>query len=161
MVVHKPVDPMSLDLAHAALFLGLRVNELVVARGRRAGFRGFRERHGYVVQHLIESERSITELAERMEISQQAASKVVAELVALGYLEALRAKDRRQRRIRLSESGWRAVQFARRTRRTIDARLVKAVGARQYRQTKGIVLNCLDALGSLERIRARRIREPR
>src|SRR5262245_3908345 len=61
-----PIDPSALPLTHLAMFLGLRVNELIVERGRAAGFRQFRESHGFVIQHLIESERTITELANRM-----------------------------------------------------------------------------------------------
>src|SRR5262245_13866240 len=79
--------PPHLDLAHLAFFLGLRVNELVLERGRKAGYRGLRESHGFVIQHLIDGDRSITELGRRMEVSQQAASKAVAELVTLGYVE--------------------------------------------------------------------------
>ena len=81
VVQSRIVDLSALDLSHLALFLGLRVNELVVTRMTRAGFRNVRESHGYLIQHLIESDRSITELARRMEVSQQAASKSVAELV--------------------------------------------------------------------------------
>ena len=55
------------------------MNDVVMERTLKAGFRGVRESHGYVIQHLIESERTITELAKRMEITQQATSKIVAE----------------------------------------------------------------------------------
>jgi len=72
---HARVDLARLDIAYLGFFLGLRVNELVLEKGAAAGFRVMRESHGYVVQHLIESERSITELARRMNVSQQAASK--------------------------------------------------------------------------------------
>jgi DNA-binding MarR family transcriptional regulator len=93
-------------------------------------------------------------------LRQRDASKAIAELVELGYLEALPATDRRQRRIRLSDSGWKAIRFARRTRRLIEARLRKTAGASQYDEAKRIVLECLDALGGLERVRARRVRGP-
>src|SRR5215470_7906099 len=96
------VDLKQLDIAYLGFFLGLRVNELVLEKGLAAGFRGMRESHGYVVQHLIESERSITELARRMNVSQQAASKAIAELVEHGIVESNRATDRRARRVRLS-----------------------------------------------------------
>ena len=89
------VTSSQLDLAYLALFLGLRVNELVMKRMAMAGFKGVRESHGYLIQHLIESDRSITELADRMGVTQQAASKAVAELIAIRILEAVPAKDRR------------------------------------------------------------------
>ena len=97
MVVHSSKDAFlyQLDLPYLGFFLGLRVNELVMARTIRGGFTGVRESHGYVIQHLIESDRTITELAQRMAVTQQAASKIVAELIHLGILEAVPAKDRR------------------------------------------------------------------
>src|ERR1051326_6875008 len=104
MVVHSrvvesrrepAVNLADLDLGYTALFLGQRINEIVMERMRAAGFKNIRESHGYVVQHLVQTERSITELAHRMNVSQQAASKVVAELRGSGILEISRGKDRR------------------------------------------------------------------
>jgi len=150
-----------LDLAYLAFFLGLRVNEMVIDRTLKAGFTGIRESHGYVIQHLVESERTITELAKRMDITQQAASKIVAELIGLGVLEALPAKDKRAKRIRLSQEGWRCVRLGRRARTRIDKLLVRAAGRKRYENAKSTLLTCLRALGGVERIRSRRIRAPR
>src|ERR1700722_9582461 len=111
----KP-EPGKLDLGYLALFLGMRVNELVIERLTRAGMREVRESHGYVIQHLIEADRSITELAARMGVTQQASSKMVAELVHLRVLEVTAGDDRRAKRVRLSEHGRAAVQLTRRTR---------------------------------------------
>ena len=157
---NSPVIPAQLDLGYAALFLGLRFNELVRRRLEAAGFGDVRESHGYVIQHLIEEERSITELARRMEVTQQAASKAVAELLRLGVVEAIRTTDRRSKRIRLSARGWLSVKLARQVRRRIESRLVQAVGAAKYDVTKGVILQCLDELGGTERIKTRRIRPP-
>jgi len=150
-----------LDLPHLASFLGLRVNELVMERTLKAGFTGVRESHGYVIQHLIESERTITELARRMEVTQQAASKMVAELIHLGIVEAIPAKDRRAKRIRLSQRGWHCVQLGRRARTRISNVLIGAAGKKSYENAKSTLLTCLGALGGIERIRSRRIRAPR
>jgi DNA-binding MarR family transcriptional regulator len=149
-----------LDLAHLAFFLGLRVNELVMERTLKEGFPGVRESHGYVVQHLIESDRTITELAQRMEVTQQAASKVVAELIHIGILEATCAKDKRAKRIRLSEQGWRCVRLGRRSRTRIDNLLIRVTGRKSYQTAKSTLLTCLQALGGVERIQSRRIRPP-
>jgi DNA-binding MarR family transcriptional regulator len=154
------VDFSALDLGHLGFFLGLRVNELVMKKMTAAGFKSVRESHGYVIQHLIESERSITELARRMEVTQQAASKTVAELVRLGVLEAVPARDRRAKRIRLSRRGWRAVEFSRRARRQVERRLLAAAGKKDYAKAKGILTACLEGLGGIERIRTRRVRQP-
>lgn len=155
------VDPAQLDIAYLGFFLGLRVNELVLEKGVAAGFRGMRESHGYLVQHLIESERSITELARRMNVSQQAASKSIADLVSHGIVESLPAADKRARRVRLSRRGWNAVHFIRRARQTIEARLQRAVGEKPYSEARVTLMACLDALGGLHRVRTRRVRSPR
>jgi len=161
VVKSKPVIPAQLDLAYLGLFLGLRVNELVMERMTKAGFNGVRQSHGYVIQHLIESERSITELARRMRVTQQAASKAVAELLRLGVLEAPRAEDRRAKRVRLSPRGWQVVRFARRTRQQIDQRLIAAAGKKNLQCAKAILLTCLKALGGVDQVQSRRIPEPR
>jgi DNA-binding MarR family transcriptional regulator len=161
VVKSSPVDPAQLDLGHLALFVGQRVNELIMESIVRRGFDRVRESHGYLIQHVIDSERSISELASRMEVTQQAASKTVAELVRLGLLEAVPAKDRRAKRIRLSRRGWECVRFARRSRARIDQRLLQGMGTKAYKRTKASLLTCLKELGGFERIRHRRVREPR
>ena len=161
MVVQSKIDLSELDLGHLALFMGMRVNELVVARMTRSGFKNVRESHGYVIQHLIESDRSITELARRMGVSQQMASKTVAELVHLEILEKCPGEDRRAKRIRLSERGWKGVRAARQTRTEIHARLRKTIGERDYERARKALVACLGELGGTERIRGRRIPQPR
>jgi DNA-binding MarR family transcriptional regulator len=164
MVVQFNKDPKldleQLDLGHLALFVGLRVNQLVMARMARAGFKNLRESHGYVIQHLIESERTITELARRMAVTQQAASKSVAELVRLGVLEESPGQDRRSKMIRLSSRGWKGVHASRRIRVTIHNRLQKSMGSSGYEWTKHALIQCLDALGGAEAIRSRRVKQP-
>lgn len=154
-------NPPQLDLPYLAFFLGRRVNDLVMARTIQAGFAGVRESHGYLIQHLIESDRTITELARRMEVTQQAASKTVAELIHLGILEAVSADDRRAKRIRLSQRGWSCVKLGRRLRQQVTRRLINAAGQQACDTAKSTLLTCLRALGGIERIRSRRIRAPR
>jgi len=150
-----------LDLGHLALFFGLRVNELVIEQMKAAGFGEARESHGYVIQHLIENERTITQLAERMEVTQQAASKTVAEMVRLGILEtASKSGDRRTKLIRLSPRTWEAVSFSREERRKIEKRVVAAIGENSYTKAKQLLARCLRELGALERIESRKVRIP-
>jgi DNA-binding MarR family transcriptional regulator len=162
MVVKKErtVDPAQLELSHLAFFLGLRMNELIVESLVRAGFTNVRESQGYVLQHFIDSDRSMTELAQRMGMSQQAASKAVAELAAAGVLEDAPTRDRRSRRVQLSERGWTLVRLTRKERRRLETRLVKAGGAAAYERTKDALITYLDALGGLDRVTRRKIRQP-
>ncbi len=154
------VVPAQLDLGYLGLFLGLRINELVAERLVTAGFEKVKQSHGYLIQHLIEQDRTITELASRMEVTQQAASKTVGEMVELGILESVAADDRRAKLIRLSARGRQSVKLARKARRQIEDRLMIKTGT-GYARAKKVLLECLTELGGLERVESRRIREPR
>jgi len=156
---NSAVEPR-LDLGHLGLFLGLRVNQLVLEKLRAAGYRDVRESHGYIVQHLIESERSITELARRMEVTQQAASKAVAELAKHGVIDIVAGQDHRAKRVRLSRRGWNLVHLSRRARRQVERRLIRTAGPEQYESARAILSACLEALGGMDRIRSRRILPP-
>jgi DNA-binding MarR family transcriptional regulator len=158
VVQSRSAIPAQLDLGYLGFFLGLRVNELVLGCLARAGIRGVRESHGYLVQHLFESPRSITELAERMDVTQQASSKMVAELVRLKVLEIGAGKDRRAKQVRLSAYGRRLVRHNRRTRKQIHARLVRELGKNKYEAARALVLQCLIRLGGIKAIRDRKIR---
>jgi DNA-binding MarR family transcriptional regulator len=157
----KPPALSQLDLPYLAFFVGLRVNELVLKRTAAEGFAGLRESHGYLIQHLIESERTITELARRMQVTQQAASKAVAELLALKILEVAPAQDLRAKRVRLSQRGWKCVRLARQVRFSLANRLIKVTGGKNYQAARLTLLTCLQALGGIERIRTRRVHAPR
>jgi len=161
MVVNSSrVDPALLDLAYLGHFLALQVNRLTLERSQAAGFTGIRESHSYLIQHLVEKERSITELARRMEVSQQAASKGVAELAGLGLLDVLPGTDRRQKTIRLSRRGRRFIELGRASRRQMERRLIRATGAEAYKTAKETLSTCLEALGGMERVLSRRVLPP-
>jgi DNA-binding MarR family transcriptional regulator len=159
MVVKSRSEPLQLDLGYLALFLGLRFNQLVMERFRAMGLQHVRESHGYVIQHLIERQRSITELAQRMEVTQQAASKAVREMVKLGILELVPGADRRSKTVTLSPRGWTVVRLGRKIRRQIERRLIRTLGP-DYDAAKSILSAALEALGGLERVRTRRVLSP-
>jgi len=160
VVKSSTVDLENLDLAYLALFVGQRVNELTISRIKKEGLAQVRESHGYVIQHLIDRQRTITELARRMEVTQQAASKSVAELIRLGIVEAAPSEDRRAKTIRLTKRGWSSVSGARKARARIDRSLVKELGRKDYERVKRGLLACLKELGGSARVKARRVRAP-
>ena len=93
-----------------------------------------------------------------MEVTQQAASKAVAELAKFGVVEMAAGPDRRHKRIRLSPRGWKLVRLGRQVRRRIDRRLARAAGSSAHEKARKILSRCIDRLGAMERIRTRRIR---
>jgi DNA-binding MarR family transcriptional regulator len=145
----RPANPADLDLGRLALCLGRRVDELVAEQLASAGFAGMRQSHVFLIQHLIGEDRTVTELARLMGVTQQAASKSVAEMVRIGLLDPVEGGDRRARRVRLSERGRALVRCTRRIRSRIDARLVRRLGAAAYRAARTTLLACVDGLGQI------------
>jgi DNA-binding MarR family transcriptional regulator len=148
-----------LDLGHLALFVGQRINELVSEKLAAEGHGQLRNSHGYLFQHLILGPRTITDLAVRLGVTQQAASKAVAELVELGYLVATPSRDRRARAISLSERGRAAVAMARKFRARLEQRLATKHGA-ALAKSRELLATVLEDLGGADAVRARSVREP-
>ncbi|MFB4271748.1 MarR family winged helix-turn-helix transcriptional regulator [Nonomuraea sp. GTA35] len=157
-----PVDPRDLDLGTLALFVGSAAASAVQEEMAAQGFTGLRVSHGYVFQHLVEEARTIGELAVRMEVTQQAASKVVAELEGLGYVERVPdPRDARIRRVRLTGRGRAAVAAARRARAAQENRLAERVGPERVEECRALLAELLDELGGAGAVRRREVRPPR
>ena len=157
----KPSDASPhLDLGHLALFTGQRINQLVREELARLGHADARDTHGFVFQHLIDGSRSISSLAERMGISQQAASKRVAEMVEMDYVEIDPASRGRTRLVAIAPRGWEVIQQARAIRAKLHAELHTRLGPQDVALASSILRNALDSLGGLEPVLQRRAREP-
>lgn len=155
------LDPAELDLAHLALFVGLAVNQRVIERLEALGYRALTQSHGYLVQHLVNGPRSIGELAARLGITQQAVSKSVRELEALGYLKTRPSvEDARVRLVALSARGKGCVEAARTLRRTLERGFQRKHGKAELAEAKRLLIGVLDQLGGLEAIKRRRVRPP-
>src|SRR6187402_1354368 len=99
-------EPADADLPLAALFAGWAMADEVQRRIAADGLEDLRMADGVVFQHLVPGPLAIGELAARLGVSQQAASKSVADLERRGYVrrEADPA-DGRARRAALTERG--------------------------------------------------------
>lgn len=156
-----PLRPESLDLGYLALFVGMRVNEVVLEEVHAAGFADLRHSHGYVFQHLLGGPRSIGELAALLEVTQQAASKSVAELVSLGYVEQAPSEDARVRRVGLSAHGLAAIEKTRAVRASLEERFKRRQGRPAVDEARRVLAEVLEGLGGTEAVRTRRVRAPR
>jgi DNA-binding MarR family transcriptional regulator len=168
MVVHlrlfvkMTLDESTLDLAQLALFVGMAADERVLAHLERKGYAGLRRSHGFVVQHLLGGARSIGELAKLLGVTQQAASKTVAEMARIGFVEDVAGgADQRVRRVALSARGIACVEETRTERKRMEASIARAVGARGVDEARKVLIAALDKLGGLEAVRGRRVRPPR
>src|SRR5690242_12245399 len=122
-----------LDLSSALTLLGDAVSARVLTALEGTGLR---HGHGYLVQRLLVSPATATEVAQELGVTQQAVSKAVAELVSLGLVETVPdPADRRRRPARLTPSGRHAVASARAARAQVDATLREALGDAAFERT--------------------------
>ena len=101
-----------------ALAVGLLSVSRALVDGITAGMqaRGFgdvRPAHGFAFTRLAPSGATITELAEHLDVTRQAAAQLVDELVAKGYVQRSRhPDDARARLITLTSTGWACTRAA-------------------------------------------------
>ncbi|MBY8878567.1 MarR family winged helix-turn-helix transcriptional regulator [Actinacidiphila acidipaludis] len=104
-------DAMSLtaSLLTAATVLVDDIHSGVVARG----FTDLRPTHGFVFSRLSPTGATVTEIAEHLGVTRQAASQIVDELVAKGYVERRpHPVDARARLVVLTTRGVRCTRAA-------------------------------------------------
>ncbi|WP_331272310.1 MarR family winged helix-turn-helix transcriptional regulator [Motilibacter aurantiacus] len=154
-------DPLALEedvvLLIAACHSGL--SGRVAAQLDSAGFRALRQSHGYLVQHLIDGPKTIGQLAELLGMSQQGASKSVAELEDLGYVERHRGEDARVRRVELTEHGWAAVESARAARKDLRRALRRRLGVEGYEQLNALLVEVATWSGGMDALVSRTLRQ--
>jgi len=117
---------------------------------------------GLVFQHLVGGPLTIGALAERLEVSQQAVSKSVADLERRGYV-ARRPDpdDARARRVALTDRGEAAIAGGRHHRAAIAAELSDRLGPRRVEGARRLLLDVLAEVGADTAVRGRRVRPPR
>ena len=153
------LDPQQLDTGTLALFVGQAAAALIQERLAGQGFGDLRFSHGYVFQHLIDDEPTVGELATQLAMTQQGASKAVAELERLGYCERVSdAADARIRRVRLTDRGQEAVDAARHARAALDRRLAHRFGTQHLAEHRDLLARLLDELGGTAAVERRAVR---
>jgi DNA-binding MarR family transcriptional regulator len=145
------VRTLDLDLPTLVSLAGPATVRLLLERVAESGYAGVKPSHGYVFQRLVEDEPTIGALAGSLGMSQQGASKQVAELERLGYVERVAAvADQRVRTVRLTAAGRAVVEAGRRARADLEADLAARVGGDQMAAAK-IALAALLELTGLDR----------
>jgi DNA-binding MarR family transcriptional regulator len=151
------LKPDELDLPTLAALAGAAANQHLLRRLRNDGYAGVRISHGYVIQNLIGESPTVGELADRLGVSQQAASKTVVEMEALRLVARVPdAADSRVRRVQLTDQG-RALLAAGRAAR---AELERAVGADvgDLGAARRALVSLLEHTGELASVTRRRVR---
>lgn len=154
-------EPGEADLSLAALFAGWALADELQRRLAADGFGDARFADGFVFQHLVAGPRTIGSLAERLEITQQAVSKSVADLERRGYVERRPdPDDARARRVGLTPRGTAVIEAGRRHRAAISEALAERLGARRVESARRLLLDAVTALGAEPAVRGRRVRIP-
>jgi DNA-binding MarR family transcriptional regulator len=159
MVVHP--TSADLDLSLLSLFAGWAMADELRRRLATDGLGDLRFNDGVVIQHVVAGPLSITELAERMGVTQQAASKAVADLERRGLLTREPAPgDARAKLLVLTERATAAVEGARVRRASLEAELVAEFGAARVADARELLAAILTRFDADDAIRRRRVRPP-
>ncbi|MGW1346641.1 MarR family winged helix-turn-helix transcriptional regulator [Kribbella sp. NPDC002412] len=155
-------DPADADLSLASLFTGWALADELQRRLAVEGFEDSRFADGVVFQHLVSGPLTISALAERLGVSQQAASKSVVDLEKRGYLSREPdPADARARQVILTSRGEGVIAAARRHRAALDSELRQALGADRVEQARLLLVDTINLLGAAPALRARAARPPR
>ena len=124
-----------------------------------AGFAGMRPGFGYVMRGLGEGSATLTELAERLDVSKQALKKVIDEMQSLGLVERRPHEvDKRAKLLALSRKGQKARAAALETSAAIEAELRQRCGEDAVDAARIVLLDFIERQGGLEDMRAMRAR---
>ncbi|MFD9892388.1 MarR family winged helix-turn-helix transcriptional regulator [Amycolatopsis sp. NPDC059027] len=159
MVVH-PTAP-ELDLSLAALFAGWTMTGELRRRLTAQGFEDLRFNDGVVFQHVLAAPLSISSLAERMGVTQQAASKAAADLERRGLLRREPdPQDARTRLLHLTEHARRAVEETRTLRKSLQDELIDEFGEARVTDAQALLTAIISRFGGEDAVRNRRVRPP-
>lgn len=156
------MHPSTLDLSLTALFAGWAMTDEVQRRLAEQGFDELRFNDGVVLQHVLAAPLSITALAERMGVTQQAASKAVADLERRNLLRREPAPDdARTKLLHLTAHALAAVEATRGLRRDLQEELVAEYGAERVDDARALLASIIGRFGGEDAVRGRRVRPPR
>jgi DNA-binding MarR family transcriptional regulator len=157
----QSLDPHTLELSLAAQFAAWAMLDEVSARLAADGYDDTRFSDGVVFQHLVDGPRSVTDLAGRMGVTQQAASKAAADLERRGYVSRRRDPgDGRAKQVALTKRGTAIVRAARRHRAAVDAEVAERLGPRRVGSAQRTLLDVVRLFGAETALRSRRVRPP-
>jgi DNA-binding MarR family transcriptional regulator len=155
------IDPAELDLSLASLFAGWALADELQRRLAADGHGDLRFADGFVFQHLVGGPLPVGALAERLGVTQQAASKSAADLERRGYVaRTADPADARARLVALTDRGRAAIEGARRHRAAIEDALAERLGPRRVEAARRVLVETIGELGD-DTVRARRVRAPR
>ena len=152
----EPSDP---DFAILVVAATRAVADRLQAAMTAAGHTQMRPPFGFVIRALAEAGLTLTELAERLGVTKQAAIKVVDEMEAQGFVERRPAPgDRRSKIIGLTERGRDVRRTALATSHRMEDELRAGLGDADVDAARRVLLRFVEASGGLGDVHAGRAR---
>ena len=116
-----------------------------------------RPTYGFVIRAVDAEEPTVGRLAELLEVTKQAASRLADDMEKHGFLERVAdPADRRRQRLRLTTMGRRVRKRALGVSEALEAELVDAVGPRDAAALRRALLALVTSGGALEDVLAKR-----
>ena len=133
------------------------VAERLLRSMEEGGIRGMRPLYGFVVRAVAAESPTVSRLAQLLDVTKQAASKLADDMCRAGFLERVEdPSDRRRAHLVLSRMGTAVWQRARRTSATMERELRATCGDVQVDAFRAVLLAFLERHGGLEDVRALR-----
>jgi DNA-binding MarR family transcriptional regulator len=145
------VNQMQPDLAILVVNVARVVADRLGDAVTRSGVDDMRPSFGYVIRALAEKERTLTELADVLAVTKQAAIKIVDEMEERGYLERWPdPDDRRAKVIRLTAKAAGVRRAALAASRRMEAELRRDLGDREVDAMRRGLLRLVERHGRLD-----------
>ncbi|MEA2479059.1 MAG: hypothetical protein QOJ07_981 [Thermoleophilaceae bacterium] len=126
---------------------------------RAADLAQMRPTYGFVIRAVAAEEPTVGRLAELLEVTKQAASRIADDMQRDGFLERVADPgDRRRARLRLTARGRRVRERALATSAAMERELVEELGADKVAALREALLALVIRGGALEDVLARRAR---
>lgn len=156
-LANDPSADLAILIVGAARVIADRLGDAV----ERAGVDDMRTPFGYVVRVLADRDRTLTELADLLGVSKQAAIKIVDEMETRGFLTRHPdPDDRRVKLLRLTDKGRKVRRAALAASNAIERELRRGLGDPDVDSLRTALEALLARHAALEDARAGRSRAP-
>ena len=126
---------------------------------QRAGLADMKPSYGFVIRAVAAEEPTINRLAELLEVTKQAASRLADEVEAAGFIERVPDReDRRRLNLRLTAKGKKVRRRALATSAAMERELEAQLGPEAVAHLRAALLALVTREGALEDVLARRAR---
>jgi DNA-binding MarR family transcriptional regulator len=150
------INPVELDLPTLVSLAGSAANQHLLRRLHEDGYAGVRTSHGYVIQNLIDETPTVGELAVRLGVTQQAASKAVVEMEGMRLVARVPdPADSRVRRVTLTARGQALLAAGRAVRAELEETVAAEGGSLDV--AKRVLVSLLEHTGHLDAVARRRV----